>query len=96
MPSTAIAQIVTHKLDMPKLSASTVDSVRHQLGDKFMPPITAFPLTPDQIAKRLEFVMANVAPDWFKTAFTDKNSFVLGARCWVWRRGAETDPKYVG
>jgi hypothetical protein len=80
MPSDAIAQIVTHTPGMPKLSASTVDSVRHQLGYKFLPPITTFPLTPDQIVKPLEFAMANIAIDWSKIVFTDESPFVLGAR----------------
>jgi hypothetical protein len=61
--------------------------------DIFLPPITPFPLTPDQIVKRLEYVMANVATDWSKTVFTDENSFALGARAWAWRRSAETDPE---
>jgi hypothetical protein len=79
--SAAIAQIVIHMPSMPRLSASTVDSVRHQLGYQFLPPIRTFPLAPDQIIKRFEFVMANLATDLSKTIFTHENSFVLGARC---------------
>jgi hypothetical protein len=43
LPSEAITRIVSETPGMPKILSSSVDTVRHQLGYKFLPPITAFP-----------------------------------------------------
>jgi hypothetical protein len=90
MPSEAIARIVSETPGTPKISASSTDTVCHQLGCKFLPPVTAFPLNNDQIENLFVFAGALSATDSSKTVFTDERSFVLGARGWLWRRRAET------
>jgi hypothetical protein len=85
MPSEVIARIVSETSGMPKIWSSSVDTVRHQLGYKFPPSITPFPLNNDQIENWFVFAGAYSATDWSKTVFTDNGSFVLGARGWVWR-----------
>jgi transposase len=93
MPSEAIARIVSETPGIPKISSVSVDTVRHQLGYTFLPPITAFPLNNDQIENRFMFAGAHNATGWSKTVFTDESSFVLGARGWVWRQRAGTGPE---
>jgi hypothetical protein len=80
MSSEAIARIVSEMPGMPKISSSSVDTVHHQLGYKFLPPITAFPLNNDQTENRFVFAGAHTTTDWSKPVFTDESSFVLGAR----------------
>jgi hypothetical protein len=90
MPSEAITRIISETLGMPKISSSSVDTVRHQLGYKFRPAITAFPLNNDQTENWFVFAGAHNATDWSKTMFTSESSFILSAPGWVWRRKAET------
>jgi hypothetical protein len=63
MPSEAIARIVSETPGMPKISSSSVNTVRRQLGSKFLVPITAFPLNNDQIENRFVFAGAHSATD---------------------------------
>jgi transposase len=90
MPSESVAQMISGTEGMPKISASSVRTVRHQRGYKFMPPLTTFPLTEDQMARRRAFASAHIDSDLTRTVFTDESSFVLESRGWIWRRRGET------
>jgi hypothetical protein len=92
MSSESVAQIIRGTEGMPKISASSVRTICHQRGSKFMSPLTTFPLTEDQITRRRAFASAHIDSDWTKTVFTDESSFVLGSRGWIWRRRGETGP----
>jgi hypothetical protein len=93
MPSTVVARIITETANMPALSPLSVRHVRHVVGYEFLPPITTFPLTSDQIADRRSFACKYAPFDWTKTVSIDESSFVLGTCGWIWRRRVETGPE---
>jgi hypothetical protein len=84
MSSDAVAAIHGDTPGMQKISVTSVNTTHHRLGDKVPSPITAFPLTREQIPNRAAFPIAHRTTGWSRTVFPDEGSFVLGARRWVW------------
>ena len=93
MSSLSIANIISQNSDFPSISRSSVNSVRHNLGFNYLPPIHTFLTTPIQRENRVKFCQFHIGNNtsWENVLFTDESIFELNsANRWIWRRRGET------
>lgn len=98
MPCNAIVDILKSRDDLPNASYGTVNSIRHNLNYKYLPPIHTFEITEQQRINRLSFanhhIQANT--DWSKGIFVDESMFYLdNNHRWLWRRRGEFNEELV-
>ena len=98
MPCNAIVDILKENHHLPSASYGTVNSIRHDLNYKYLPPINTCEITKKQRVDRLAFanyhIQANT--DWSNAIFVDESSFYLDNNYrWLWRKRGEFEEELV-
>ena len=93
MSSYSISNIISQNPLFPSISPSLVNSVRHNLGFNYLPPIHTFLTTQIQRDNKVKFCQFHInnGTSWDNVLFTDESSFELNSvKRWIWRRRGET------